>query len=338
MRDHSTDTRRRPIAGEPYDDRRDSTYILPDEQPAQGFAGEPRRQEYAPDAPAYAPDRSTAAYPSDRPAAPYAGAGYAGAAGQARDGYPDQPPAERAYEPAPPAAPMTPPSPAYAPTPAYSPTPSSGRAYDTGAYNAGAYDHRDVVMDDPDAPVAEDLETGAKAPVHERRFSLGATLLGWAVASFFTFVFFVAAAALLGTTEANLRNDVIPNDAAGIANVTAASVLVSMLLGYFIGGYAAGRISLWDGAKHGALTVIWPVVLGVLAAIGGYFAADAFNATLPAGLSAGQVTTGALVAGLLSLAVMLVGGALGGRLGERYRHHGAKHAGRRASSRRGRPL
>lgn len=199
------------------------------------------------------------------------------------------------------------------------------------------YDHRDVVMDDPNAPVAERIAApAAEPPVADRRFSIGATILGWAVASFFTFVFFALAAALLGGA-AGVGDRVVPRNASGLLNWTAASFFVTMFLGYLIGGYAAGRIALWDGAKHGALIVVWPILLGILGAVAGFLMADQIRAFLPAGLSAGELTAGALLTGLFSLAAMLLGGALGGRMGERY-HRAETRAYRRRTTSRGRPL
>lgn len=202
------------------------------------------------------------------------------------------------------------------------------------------YDHREVVLDQPDAPVVERLEgPAAEPPVAERRFSLGATFLGWAVAAFFTFVFTVLALALLGAaaTQADFINSIWTLEAGALANTTAVVFLISMFLAYLIGGYAAGRIALWDGLKHGSLIVVWPVLLTILAGILGAVAADNVRAYVPAGVDAASLTTGAIVMGLLSLLVMIAGGALGGRMGERY-HKVDRSDYRRRTTSRGRPL
>lgn len=176
------------------------------------------------------------------------------------------------------------------------------------------------------------------------RFSLGATFLGWSVASFFTLVFVGIAAAILGGIVAQdvaAGDDAVTTGEVNTYGIGAlVGVLIAVFLAYLIGGYAAGRISLWNGAMHGALTVAWAVLLGILAFIAG----ATLNAQLanyftlgidPAAMD--LATTGGIVLLVLSLLAALLGGALGGKLGERY-HKPPEGARARRPYSRGRPL
>lgn len=178
------------------------------------------------------------------------------------------------------------------------------------------------------APVVD-----AEPPVDRPRFSLAATFLGWAVAAFFTIVFSAIALALTGANEA--QDGTL--DLSNLAIVSLIGYLVASFLAYLIGGYAAGRISLWNGVWHGLGTVVWAVLFAVGAVLAGLYAADLFD--IGARLDLADLTGPGLLAIGLSLLAMLAGAALGGRLGERY-HERADTVGRRREVRgyRGRAL
>lgn len=173
----------------------------------------------------------------------------------------------------------------------------------------------------------------SEPPVGRPRFSLGATFLGWAVAAFFTIVFTAVALALTGTSE--LRDGTI--SVADLAITGLIGYLVAAFLANVIGGYAAGRIALWNGVWHGLGTVAWAVLFALVAVLASLYATDALNIGTTLDLS--EITTAGLLAIGLSLLAMIAGAALGGRLGERY-HERADAVGRRREVRghRGRPL
>ena len=100
-------------------------------------------------------------------------------------------------------------------------------------------------------------------------------------------------------------------------------LLVVLAIGYFFGGYVAGRMARFDGARQGV--GVWPwgilvaVVVAALAAIGGskYNVLDASNLPrLP--VDSGSLTTGGVIALIASLAVTLAAAVLGGKTGERF--------------------
>ena len=98
--------------------------------------------------------------------------------------------------------------------------------------------------------------------------------------------------------------------------------LVTLFVAFVIGGWAAGRMARYDGARNGLMTAVWAVVLAaILSALAAIFGAeyDVFrNVELPQFFSRDALTIGAIVSALIAIAVMLLAGLLGGKWGERY--------------------
>jgi hypothetical protein len=95
-----------------------------------------------------------------------------------------------------------------------------------------------------------------------------------------------------------------------------------LFVAYLIGGWAAGRIARYDGARNGFATGIWTLILaGILAALGAWAGAeyDVFqNVELPQWFDSDALTTAAIISGIAAIAAMFAGGILGGLWGERY--------------------
>lgn len=95
-----------------------------------------------------------------------------------------------------------------------------------------------------------------------------------------------------------------------------------LFVAYLIGGWAAGRIARYDGARNGFATGIWTLILGaILAALGAWAGAeyDVFeNVQLPQWFDSDALTTAAIASGIGAILAMFVGGTIGGVWGERY--------------------
>lgn len=95
-----------------------------------------------------------------------------------------------------------------------------------------------------------------------------------------------------------------------------------LFVSYLIGGWAAGRIARYDGARNGLMTAIWTIVLaavlsGLAAVLGTEY--DVFaNRDLPQWFNRDAVTGVAIVSGAAAIVAMLLGGLLGGLWGTRY--------------------
>ena len=107
-------------------------------------------------------------------------------------------------------------------------------------------------------------------------------------------------------------------------------LLITLLLAFMIGGYAAGRMASRSGLKHGVLVALLAVVVTlVLAIIGGAlgvsFIDQLSGITLPQGAQSGAqqaapeqgLGTILTVSGILALLFPFIGGALGGLWGAR---------------------
>ena len=106
---------------------------------------------------------------------------------------------------------------------------------------------------------------------------------------------------------------------ADIEDISLASLIggaVVLFLAYLVGGWAAGRMARYDGPRNGLMTGVWTIllaaILSALAAVGGA-EYDVFrNVELPQWFSTEALTIGAIVSGLVAIAVMLIAGAIGG--------------------------
>jgi hypothetical protein len=95
-----------------------------------------------------------------------------------------------------------------------------------------------------------------------------------------------------------------------------------LFVAYLIGGWAAGRMARYDGARNGFATGIWTLVFGaILAALGAWAGAeyDVFeNVELPQWFDEDAFTIAAIASGVGAIVAMFVGGIIGGFWGERY--------------------
>jgi|SRR5215217_860529 hypothetical protein len=153
------------------------------------------------------------------------------------------------------------------------------------------------------------------------RLSLPSVLAGVLVA----YGAFAVLAALVGAVAAaiGLTTDLAGNDWATLGVGSAIAVAILLLVAYLFGGYVAGRMARRAGLVNGlAVFVLAVVLVAVVAAIAASQAdADTVQANLR---NLGIPTTGTewgkigSLAGIGSLAAMLVGALVGGVLGERW--------------------
>lgn len=99
--------------------------------------------------------------------------------------------------------------------------------------------------------------------------------------------------------------------------------LVTLAVSYYAGGYVAGRLARYSGAKQGTGVWVLSVVIGIVVAILGAVLGASFNVLRYAHvtqipLSASTLTVGGIVALVVSIVVGLVSAMAGGRAGEGY--------------------
>jgi hypothetical protein len=136
---------------------------------------------------------------------------------------------------------------------------------------------------------------------------------------------FAVLAALVGTVAAaiGLNTDLNRNDWATLGVGSAIAIALVLLMAYLFGGYVAGRMARRAGLLNGLAVFLLALLL--VAVVGAVAASQADAETIGSNLrSLGIPTTGTewgkagTVAGIGSLAAMLLGALLGGVLGERW--------------------
>lgn len=155
----------------------------------------------------------------------------------------------------------------------------------------------------------------------------GACFFGWLVAVGVTVLLAGIASAVATAAGANL--DLGPAEAEANAETiglgAAIALAVVMFIGYYTGGYVAGRMSRFDGGRQGVGVWVIALVAMLLAAGVGALFGSRYNVLeqieLPSiGLSSDQLGWGVAVTAVVVLVVMLLGAVLGGKVGHRYHH------------------
>jgi hypothetical protein len=131
-----------------------------------------------------------------------------------------------------------------------------------------------------------------------------------------------AAGTRLGFSQGVSTNDATSN--AGTIGIVGAAILVAvLLLSYYSGGYVAGRMARFDGARQGFRVWLLGLLVTIAAAVAGWIGGSQYNVfeqlNLPRiPVKEGDITTGAII----TLAVVLLGTLLaavaGGKAGDRY--------------------
>jgi hypothetical protein len=162
---------------------------------------------------------------------------------------------------------------------------------------------------------------------HERYGGMnpGADFIGWlvavAVAVLLTGIIGAVAAAVNEQTE--ISQSATDREAGTIGLVAAVVLVVVMAIGYFTGGYVAGRMSRFDGGRQGfGVWVIGLVVMLLAAGLGALFGRE-YNVLdrvdlpqLP--VSDEAASLGAMITGLVLLVVTLLAALAGGKVGRGY--------------------
>ena len=176
-------------------------------------------------------------------------------------------------------------------------------------------------------PVAEERTTTAPETAHEKYggVNAGAAFFGWLVAVAIT----ILLSGIIGAVAAAVSDqaDVTQNDAERAANtigLVAAIILVAVLaLAYYTGGYVAGRMSRFDGARQGLGVWVIGLVVTLIAVAVGWVFGDQYNVLdrvdLPRiPIPTDQVSSGGLITGLVVIVVTALAAMAGGTVGRRY--------------------
>jgi len=188
----------------------------------------------------------------------------------------------------------------------------TSRTGNTGASTGSQHDHSDH-----SAQERRKEEYGG--------FNIGAAFFGWLVAIGVTILLTGIISAILAAVGSEMS--ITQRDATGSAGtvgiVTAIVLLLILLIGYFAGGYVAGRMSRFDGGRQGA--GVWAIGLLVtiaVAVLGGVFGSEydvLREVNLPSlPISRDEATIGAIITLVAVLLGTLLAAILGGKAGQRY--------------------
>lgn len=155
---------------------------------------------------------------------------------------------------------------------------------------------------------------------------VGSAFFGWLAATGMAVLLtaFVAAAGtavgLANNTDVNdAVNQVTTNGTVGLVGIVV--LLVVLFVSYYSGGYVAGRMARFNGARQGFMVWIWALIAAVVIALLGIIAGQQFNVLanlnsfprIP--INEGELTLTSIIAAVVVALVALGGAVLGGLAG-----------------------
>ncbi len=201
----------------------------------------------------------------------------------------------------------------------------------------GSRDPRQDGLDRPDRldreTVVEEVPTRETVVAREKEqfggIKVGSAFFGWLAATGMA-VILTALVAAAGTavglaTNTNVNdavNQASGNQTVGLAGII--TLLVILFLSYYCGGYVAGRMARFNGARQGLMVWIWALIAAVVVAILAMTAGQKFdvlanlNSFPRIPVNEGDLTTTSVIAAVVVAVVALVGAMLGGLAGMRF--------------------
>ena len=187
------------------------------------------------------------------------------------------------------------------------------------------HDDRAIAAEERHSGTTRSPGVGRDAEARQRDefggFNLGAAFFGWLVAIGMG-VLLTAIVAAAGTAI-GFNSGAGKGDAGTIGIVGGALLIAIGFLAYYCGGYVAGRMSRFDGARQGlgvwAFGLVMTLLLGAAGAIFGseYNVLEQLNLPrIP--VSTSDLTTGGIIALVAIVLATLIGAIMGGKVGERY--------------------
>ena len=181
------------------------------------------------------------------------------------------------------------------------------------------------------------VDRSTMAAVRERQheefggIAWGSAFFGWLTATGLGAILaglLSAAGAALALTEST---STLRENAETIGIGGGIALLVVLALAYFSGGYVAGRMARFDGARQGVGVFLWALIIAAVLAVVALIGGSEYNVLerlelprLP--VDSGTLTTGGIIALVAGLVTMLVAAIAGGKVGERFHRKVDRHA------------
>jgi hypothetical protein len=156
-------------------------------------------------------------------------------------------------------------------------------------------------------------------------FNLGSAFFGWLVATGLGAILtalLAAAGSAVALSKINNAQDAVKSaDTVGI--VSGILLILALVIAYFAGGYVAGRMSRFDGARQGAGVWIIGLIITILLAALGAAAGAKYNVLQQLNLpripvNEGSLTSGGIITLVVLLILTLLSAISGGKVGEGY--------------------
>ncbi len=167
-------------------------------------------------------------------------------------------------------------------------------------------------------------ETRARQREEYGGINWGAAFFGWLVAvglGSLLLAIVAAAGAAVGLTQVSGAEAEQNAETIGLGGAIA--LLVVLMIAYYSGGYVAGRMSRFDGARQGFGAWLFGIVVTILLALAAVILGSEYNVleqlnlpSVPVGES--TLTTGGAIALAAVLLGTLLAAIVGGKAGERY--------------------
>ena len=173
---------------------------------------------------------------------------------------------------------------------------------------------------------------GSTDPAGEQRrkdayggLNIGASFFGWLVAVALTIllagILSAIATGIGDASDLDITTSELRSSAGTVGLVTGIVLLVVLMIGYYAGGYVAGRMSRFDGVKQGigvwVIGLLVTVVVAVITAIAGS-EYDVFRYIPSIPIPTDTLTSSGLIALGAVLLGTLLAAIIGGKVGQRY--------------------
>jgi len=209
----------------------------------------------------------------------------------------------------------------------------SGHAHDRGNSEDSNRGYDDAYADGGATRVSGgegegQLHRGPSEAAARDRFgglNVGAAFFGWLVAiaiSILLTSIVGAVVAAVGSSSAVTQSQA-QRDAGTIGLLSAIVLVVVLMLGYYTGGYVAGRMSRFDGARQGMGVWLFGLLVTIVAVVLGAVFGERYNILDRVSLPRIPVSTstlgwGTVITGVLILVGTLLAALAGGKVGHRY--------------------
>ncbi|MEO6532864.1 MAG: hypothetical protein ABIO06_04745 [Pseudolysinimonas sp.] len=172
--------------------------------------------------------------------------------------------------------------------------------------------HREAVVAREDMVAREKLAYGG--------MKFGTAFFGWLTATGTAVLLSALVAAVLGAVGFRANENSVKTNGLGGAIV----LVVILFIAYLAGGYVAGRMARFSGAKQGVAVWLWALVIAIVVSIIGLIGGRNWDILanlntfpqLPFGQD--QITIVGVISAVVLLVVTLLGAVLGGVLGMRF--------------------